>query len=135
MTAVLVFKASILWLGLACLAIGNGLVREAVLAPALGAHVALPLSGLTLSILIFLVTCLSLGYFGQQRQLTFLLIGLQWALMTLAFEFLFGHYVAQKPWSVLAQNFDVRSGDLFSLVLLVSTFSPWAAAKLKGVAL
>lgn len=129
----LVLRASLVWLAIACLAVGNGLAREVIFTPWLGAGIALPLSGLTLSIIVYLVTYLCLDFFQARQRHTFLLVGLQWVLMTLAFELLFGHFVSHKPWEVLLQTFNIATGDLFSVVLLVTFLSPWAAAKIKGM--
>jgi hypothetical protein len=133
MTSILIIKAALIWLGIACLAVGNGLVRENIIAPKLGASVALPLSGLMLSITVFAVTYFSFGFIGIRKPSTYFLIGAQWVLMTLAFELLFGHFVSGKSWSALFQTFNVAKGDLFTLVLVVSFLSPYAVAKIKGV--
>jgi hypothetical protein len=39
-------------------------------------------------------------------------------LLTVAFEFGFGHWVDGKTWAELLENYDLTSGHLFALVLL-----------------
>ena len=132
MTVKLFFKTSLIWLAIAILAIGNGVLRESVLVPMLGQGLALPISGISLSIIVFIVTYFAFGFFGKQSFLTYFLIGLQWVFMTLIFEFVFGHYVAGKSWSTILQVFDTTKGDLFIFVLLMSLISPVLVAKIKS---
>ncbi len=52
-------------------------------------------------------------------------IGLFWMALTVAFEFLFFHYVAGHPWQVLLANYDMRAGRLWPLILLWVACAPW----------
>lgn len=113
-------------------AIANGLARDTLLVAVLGQQLALPVSGISLSVLVFVVTWLCMPLFDRNIASTFVFIGLQWVLMTLLFEFGFGHYVLGKSWQALFQVFNVLRGDLFVLVLLTSLVSPYAAARLRG---
>ena len=45
-------------------------------------------------------------------------IGATWAVLTVVFEFGFGHWVGGQSWTELARDYDLSSGRLFSLVLL-----------------
>jgi hypothetical protein len=54
-----------------------------------------------------------------------LYIGLFWMVLTVAFEFLFFHYVAGHPWPVLLANYDIASGRLWPLILLWVAFGPY----------
>lgn len=132
MTLNLFHKASMIWLIIALLAVLNGIFRESVLISNLGASMAMPVSGLILCIIVFIVTYLSFPLFGKQNALTYFYIGVQWVSMTLLFEFLFGHYVIGKTWSSLFQVFDIMKGDLMILVLLVSLISPLLVARIKN---
>ena len=130
MTASVGFKAALIWLGIACLAVINGVLRENLMVPLWGRQIALPLSGVTLCLLVFLSAWFSRGFIGAKTGVARLLVGIQWVLMTLAFEFLFGHYAVGKSWAILLQSFNIATGDLFSLVLVVSLLSPWLAARI-----
>ena len=52
-------------------------------------------------------------------------IGLFWMALTVAFEFLFFHYVAGHPWQVLLANYDISSGRLWPLILLWVAVAPY----------
>ena len=46
-------------------------------------------------------------------------IGALWLVLTLAFEFLVGHYLFHKPWAVLLEGYDVSRGRIWPAVLVV----------------
>lgn len=125
-------KASMIWFLIAIFAILNGVFRENVLISNLGQSMAVSVSGITLSMIVFIVTYLFFPLFGKQYALTYFLIGLQWVFMTLLFEFFFGHYMMGKSWSDILQVFNIMKGDLFIIVLIVSLLSPLLVAKIKN---
>ncbi len=133
MTTSLILKAALIWFGIVCLAVLNGFVRENLIAPNFGMGVALPLSGILLSGAVFLVTYVSSGFIGARKPLSCILVGTQWVVMTLAFDFLLGYIVAGKSWWELLQIFNIASGNLFALVLVVTFLSPWLVARIKNV--
>lgn len=113
-----------IWLIMAIFAVANGLFRENFLESYLGNAIALSASGVTLCIIIFSITLLSFKLFHKNSTMTYLYIGIQWVMMTLIFEFGFGHFVIGNSWQELFQVFNVFEGNLFTLALLVSLFSP-----------
>ncbi|MDD2929646.1 MAG: hypothetical protein PHP05_03590 [Sideroxydans sp.] len=52
-------------------------------------------------------------------------IGLFWMSLTVAFEFLFFHYVAGRSWQELLANYDISSGRVWPLVLLWVAVAPY----------
>src|SRR5215471_3716579 len=53
-----------------------------------------------------------------------LAIGLVWLAMTVAFEFLFGHYVAKWSWSDLLHDYNLCAGRVW-VVLVWVTLAPY----------
>jgi hypothetical protein len=131
MTAV-PFKVLALWVLMACLGVLNGILREAVLAPLLGPALALPLSGITLSLFVFLLIWFALPWLGALRAPHYWGIGGLWLLLTILFEFAFGRLVSGKSWTALLQAYDVSRGNLWLLVLLAIVCSPYLAARMRG---
>ncbi|WP_321324438.1 hypothetical protein [Thiomicrorhabdus sp.] len=131
--SILLLKATGLWLVIVIAAILNGIFHESVLVPTIGANFALPLSGILLSILVFIITFAFISFFDSTEPKVYIWIGLFWVLLTLSFEFLFGHYVIGNTWLEILQVFNIMKGDLFLLVLFVSAVSPWLAAKVRGM--
>lgn len=128
----LLLKAMGFWLLLVVTAILNAGLREKVLLNRLGPW-SLPVSGLSLSLLIFFVTLAAIPIFATNKVSHYGLIGGLWLILTLSFEFLFGHYGMGKPWSEILEIFDIQHGNLMSLVLLVTLCSPYLAARLRGL--
>ena len=124
-------KAVAIWLLMVVAAMANGLLRDGLLNVLLGPRLALPVSGVLLSALILAITWVCLPFIRTGTAGGYLGIGLLWLVLTLAFEFLFGHFVAGKPWPEMVSIFDLRSGNLFSIILLVCTIAPWTAAKIR----
>jgi hypothetical protein len=51
-------------------------------------------------------------------------VGAAWVGLTVLFEFGFGHYVANRPWSTLLAHYNVRRGRLWPLVLAAMGIAP-----------
>ena len=131
MTLTITVKALLVWLSILLLAIANGLLREAVLAPLFGPVLALIASGIVLAALIQLTAFVALPWLGRTSALVYGLIGLLWLLTTLIFEFGFGivqgHSMAQ-----LFEAYMFKDGNIWPLVLVVTAVAPYVAAKVKG---
>jgi len=126
-------KAGGIWTFFIFLAILNGIFRDKCLVPLLGQRLALPLSGISLSVLIFLVTFVFLPVFGTLEPVQYWLIGGGWLVMTVLFEFIFGLYVMGDSWEKLLDAYNVLKGNLWLLVLLTTALSPYLAARLRGL--
>jgi hypothetical protein len=53
-----------------------------------------------------------------------LAIGLLWMVLTVLFEFAFGHWVLRRPWSLLLADYNLLRGRLWILVLLTEVSAP-----------
>jgi hypothetical protein len=113
------------WLALTVLAILNGLLRNATYARALGEYAGHVLSSLIFVAVVFAVTYAFLRLARVDYGLGDLLgVGAMWLVMTVAFEFLFGHYVAGHPWSRLLADYNILKGRAWALVLLAVFLAP-----------
>lgn len=127
-----VFRGLTVWLLMALVAVLNGMARDFLLAGLLGDRIALPLSGISLSLLIFAISWLTLPWFGSVGSRDCLRLGVMWVLATLAFEYLMGYFVAGRSLEEINRVFDLSGGNLFILVLLVTLVSPWLVWCLRG---
>lgn len=130
---VTIAKACALWFPLVPLAILNGIIREAWLAPLLGQPLGLPVSGVSLSVLIFLFTLMVLPWLRASDAKTYVAVGTTWLLMTVLFEFLFGHYIMGESWVESLEAYNVLKGNLWALVLISTAASPYLAARVRGL--
>lgn len=102
----------------------NGIAREIALVPRLGAPVAGVISAITG---ITLIQLIARQTFQQKRTSLRQLaaIATVWLLMTLGFEFGFGHYVDRKSWDELFANYNLLEGNLWPVVLLSVVVAPF----------
>ena len=119
-----ILKSLPVWLCFIPVAILNGGLREYVLAKAIGAEWALPVSGITLSVCIFLITWLLLprvikAFTSKEGWL----IGTGWALLTIVFEFAAG-LAGGSTISELLAAYNPLTGNLWLLVLMITLLSP-----------
>lgn len=128
----MLFKAFLVWLAIAALAVANGGFREAVLLPRFGDTAARAISTLTLSAIILIVASLSIGWISPRPHLDAWRIGALWLALTLAFEFLAGHYLFKVPWRRILADYNVLDGRIWILVLLITLIAPAVAAALRG---
>jgi hypothetical protein len=117
-------RAGLLWLVLLAVMMVNGTFRVLVLQPRLGEDAARQAACLT-GILLILGTAAPLRpWLGPLGSAGLLAVGFSWLVLTVAFEFLFGHYVAHASWAALAAEYDVSRGRLWPLVLLTVLVAP-----------
>ena len=113
------------WGLLAVLMSLNGIFREAVLVDQFRRGIADFLSAI-LGIAIILGT---IGAFFRAfpgwRDANPVRLAVIWTALTVAFEFIFGHYVDRKSWSELAANYEIWNGRLWPLVLLSLVIAPF----------
>jgi hypothetical protein len=132
----LLVKAALIWLGLALVAGLNDALCANLLAPRLGARIALAVSGLLLSGLIFALTVLWLPHLAPLTARDCWTIGGFWMGLTLIFNRLvirFHRASAETLGSarpVQPALTDIRQGNLMLLVLLVTLVAPYLAALL-----
>lgn len=119
-----ILKSLIVWLCFIPVAILNGGLREYILTKAIGEKWALPVSGLTLSVCILLITWLLLPRIAKIRTSKDCWpIGVCWALLTIAFEFAAGVAEGNTVAELLAA-YNPLTGNLWLLVLATTLLSP-----------
>jgi len=105
----------------------NGGMRQAFVSPRLGERAGHIVSTLILCFLIALVAWLVIGWIAPVAWRHALLIGLVWLALTLAFEFLAGHYLFGNPWAKILADYNVFRGRIWLLVLATCVAAPvWA---------
>ena len=113
------------------IAITNGILRQYVYGRWMKELSAHQVSSLTAVILFYLYTWILVKKWPLESSRQAVAVGIIWLCLTVAFEFLFGHYVANHPWSKLFQDYNLLSGRLWALVLLAVAAAPYVVFKLK----
>lgn len=121
------------WFLILVTAIGNGGLRDLILAPAFGEFPARQMSSVTLSLLILGITLLFVTRLHISRKHQLWYVGGFWLALTLGFEFLFWHYVGGKPWALLLEDYRIWEGRLWALVVLTTAVAPALAGRIRKV--
>jgi len=117
--------ALLTWAIVALCAITNGVFRAFMLQPVFGETVARMISCFMLITILLLISHHSLN----RTKLRFsdkelLVIGALWLVLTLLFEFGWGHFVIGRSWEELLVDYDILKGRLWVLVLLFTLLAP-----------
>lgn len=120
-------RALLVWFLLLTLAILNGAFREEVLVPRAGRGVAQALSTVTLSLLILAAGWASMPWIAPRTLQDAWTVGGMWVGLTLAFEFLGGHFLFGKPWTELLADYNLFAGRIWVMVLIVTLMTPIVA--------
>ncbi len=120
-------RSFFVWFVLLVLAVLNGTFRQAVLLPRFGDGPAHALSTVLLCILIFTVSWFSVDYLRVETTREAWLVGLLWLGLTVAFEFMAGHYLFGNPWPKLLADYNLARGRIWVLVLLTDLLAPLGA--------
>jgi hypothetical protein len=122
----------LIWVGLVVLAIINGAIRQETygkLMSELSAHQLSTITGILLfGIFIWVMT----GYWSIQSARQSILIGFMWLIMTILFEFVFGHLVMGHPWSKLFHDYNLLQGRVWVLVLIWTAVAPYLFYKIRN---
>lgn len=114
-----------MWLIFMIAAILNGLFRNSFITPRVGEHAGHIISTIIFIIVILIGTYLFINSLKMDYSITnLLLIGAFWLILTILFEFVFGHYVAGHPWNKLLADYNILKGRVWILVLLTTFIAP-----------
>jgi hypothetical protein len=118
-------KAVLSWLIVFVVMFANGAMRVMLLQPRLGEERARQVASLTGVVLVLVVSWVFVSMSRQASATQFLWVGVGWLAATLAFEFLFGHFVSGLSWSALLADYNILKGRLWSLILISVCLGPW----------
>jgi hypothetical protein len=120
-------RAVITWFGLLVLAFANAALREGWLMPRLGEKPSHAISSVTLAVAILLAGWYATRWVGPESRQQAWAVGAIWLCLTLAFEFLAGHFLFGRSWPVLMADYNLLAGRLWVLVLVTTLTTPLLA--------
>jgi hypothetical protein len=118
------------WLILAVVAIANGVLRQAGYGRYLSELAAHQLSTVTGILLTGGVVWVLNRFWPIGSPKEAWIIGAGWFVMTVIFEFGFGHYVAGHSWSRLLADYNLLEGRVWSLFLIWIAVLPYVIWRL-----
>jgi hypothetical protein len=124
-------KAISVWLLIIVIESVHGVLRNVLLAPAIGDFEARQAGVFIGSALILLIAWLMAPWLNLSGRAQFAGVGLLWVGLTLLFEFSLGLAMGLS-WERMASDYDVTRGGLLPLGLIVMAFAPYAGARLRA---
>ena len=124
-------RALLVWLVMMGVEFCHGALRTLFLFPMLGDYAARQVSVFTGSILIVFVAYIFIHWIRAGSAVSQIAVGVLWLILTVSFEAGFGHYIFKLPWEAVLEDFNLLKGRLMPLGLLVLTFSPMIATRLR----
>ncbi len=115
----------IAWFAMLIVSIANGALRDLTYGKYIAVLHAQQLSTLISMVLLGVLIFAFVHRWppASARQAWF--IGLFWMLLTVAFEFIFFHFVAGHPWVELLANYDLLHGRVWVLLLAWIAIAPY----------
>ncbi|WP_107669061.1 hypothetical protein [Cyanothece sp. BG0011] len=120
----------IAWFPMIIIAILNATLRETVYGKFVTELQAHQISTLTAVILFAAYIWGLTALFPLKSSSQAIVIGCLWLVLTVMFEFSFGHYVAQQSWTKLLQDYNLLAGRVWIFVPLCIAVFPWLFYKL-----
>jgi uncharacterized BrkB/YihY/UPF0761 family membrane protein len=126
----LYLKAFGVWFILAVSAILVATFRNGVLLPQFGEQTAHQIGTLVFLIVQFFIIYFFIKRVKLKEIRTAVFIGIFWLILTICFEFLFGHYVIGHPWEKLLADYNIFKGRIWVLVLVNNVVAPLISSNL-----
>lgn len=113
------------WFTMLGVAMVNGGLRDLTYGKQMPELLANQLSCVSGIVLLGVVIFLYMRHWALASARQAIYLGLFWMALTVAFEFLFFHFVGGRPWAELLANYDIAHGRLWPLVLLWVAAAPY----------
>jgi hypothetical protein len=112
------------WVVFMATAIANGIFRVSVLELSINQYAAHLISTALLCAALFIEINVFLSIAGDYSRGWLIALGVMWTLLTVVFEFGFGHFIAGQSWATLLENYNLLRGRVWPAVLLVLLLTP-----------
>lgn len=132
MLSIIKLKYFLAWLPGTIIAIVNGTLRQFVYRLYLGELQAHQLSVLSFIFLFGIYLWLILPWLKLSSFFEAISVGVFWLIITIAFEFLFGHFIMRHSWQNLFYDYNLLKGRFWILVLVWVAISPYLLFRLKN---
>ncbi|MFI5237070.1 MAG: hypothetical protein ACHQLA_03955 [Ignavibacteriales bacterium] len=123
-------KALGIWLIILVSAIISGTFRTKVLLPSFGEQTAHQVGTIIFLIIQSAIIFLFIKKINLKENQLLLKIGLFWVVLTIIFEFVFGHYVMGHSFKKLFADYNIFNGRLWVLVLMNNIVAPVISGKI-----
>jgi low temperature requirement protein LtrA len=126
-----VIRSLAIWLLIILAESVHGTLRTLLVEPVIGGHRARQIAVFTGALIFFAITLFSIRWIDVRRTSWLLGIGALWVVLTVAFELVLGRFVMGLSTDRLFSDYDLSSGGLMPIGLLLLFLAPFAAYRLR----
>jgi len=130
----MITKYLLVWFLLAIVAIANGIVRQSTYGKSVSDLAAHQISTITAILASGAVVWFVNRFWPIEAASQARAIGFSWLVLTIVFEFGFGHYVAGHSWNTLLADYNLLKGRVWPLFLVWVTVMPFVIYKVAAKA-
>jgi len=121
-------SAAALWLVMLVIAVIGGAVRDKLLAPRIGEHLARQVETVALAV-VFAIGIAAYVWRARLTAAAAAVVGCAWCAATVAFETVLGRVILEQSWSEVLPHYNLAAGRLWPIVLVVLLVTPYAVAR------
>jgi predicted membrane protein len=125
-------KYLLVWFLLAIVGITNGIIRQSTYGKSLSDLSAHQVSTVTAILASGTLVWFINRFWPIESSTQAWSIGIIWLVLTVAFEFGFGHYIARHSWEHLFADYNLMNGRVWSLFLIWIAIMPFVIFKLSS---
>ncbi|MBP8193084.1 MAG: hypothetical protein KAX69_05720 [Chitinophagales bacterium] len=125
-------RVFLVWLIIIATETCHGISRNLYLAPRIGDFRSRQIGVLIATLLIFIISLLFIKFIKASGKKQLLFIGMAWVILTLIFEVSLGRLL-HLSWERILSDYNLLKGGLMPIGLILTAFSPLAAAKVRGL--
>jgi hypothetical protein len=129
----MMMRACGVWVLILLVAVVNGGIRQAFIIPRTGDTAGHAISTVMLCAAILALSWLTIRWMRPTTPREVWSIGAMWLALTLAFEFLAGHYLFGASWRQLLADYNIFRGRTWVLVLITTAVAPALMAQRRGL--
>ena len=120
------------WFPLVVLGLMNATIRQVVYARYVSEPQAHQISTLTICVLVSIYAWALSNAWKLSSPSQAIGVGLMWMVLTIAFEFGFGHYVVGDAWGSLLRDYNVLEGRVWGVFVLWVGLAPYVFYTIKS---
>lgn len=128
----MLIKALLVFLLIAAVETGHGILRARFLAPRVGDFRSRQMGVFSGSFLIYVISILTFDWMNPLNPLEAFTIGAYWTVSMFLFEMGLGHFVFRFPWKWLFNEFNLFKGRLLFIGMAFLLCSPYLAGQSLG---
>lgn len=127
------YKYFAFWFVMLFIAIASGALRDLAYGKNLSELLSHQLSTLITIVLLGAAINFFVRHYPPVSKAQTIAIGMFWMLLTVAFEFLFFHFIAGYSWAALLANYNIQKGCLWPILLLWVAIAPYLFFRLRAI--